>query len=147
MITRLVWTIWTPMSSVPKKANKLNLSLSFSGIRYFSLGSQYPIICCSFSMTLGPEFWDKLAVAEWWLSPCQLLICSDRSIDLLLLNQARDGGGACSQLEGVGKRKTQNGVLLTLLCDICECFALLLLNYWHLVMPYGIMEISQHWFR
>ena len=28
MITRLIWTIWTPMSSVPKKADKLNLSLS-----------------------------------------------------------------------------------------------------------------------
>ena len=28
MITRLVWTIWTPMFSVPKKADKLNLSLS-----------------------------------------------------------------------------------------------------------------------
>ena len=28
MITRLIWTIWTPMASVPKKANKLNLSLS-----------------------------------------------------------------------------------------------------------------------
>ena len=27
MITRLIWTIWTPMSSVPKKADKLNLSL------------------------------------------------------------------------------------------------------------------------
>ena len=30
MITRLIWTIWTPMSSVPKKADKLNLSLSLS---------------------------------------------------------------------------------------------------------------------
>ena len=28
MIKRLIWTIWTPMSSVLKKANKLNLSLS-----------------------------------------------------------------------------------------------------------------------
>ena len=28
MITRLIWTIWTPMSSVPEKADKLNLSLS-----------------------------------------------------------------------------------------------------------------------
>ena len=28
MITRLIWTIWTPMSSVPQKADKLNLSLS-----------------------------------------------------------------------------------------------------------------------
>ena len=28
MITQLIWTIWTPMSSVPKKADKLNLSLS-----------------------------------------------------------------------------------------------------------------------
>ena len=30
MITRLIWTIWTPVSSVPKKADKLNLSLSLS---------------------------------------------------------------------------------------------------------------------
>ena len=28
MITRLIWTIWTPMSSVLKRADKLNLSLS-----------------------------------------------------------------------------------------------------------------------
>ena len=28
MIKRFVWTIWTPMSSVLKKADKLNLSLS-----------------------------------------------------------------------------------------------------------------------
>ena len=27
MITRLIWTIWTPMSSVPKEADKLNLPL------------------------------------------------------------------------------------------------------------------------
>ena len=30
MIKRLIWTICTPMSSVPKKADKLNLSLSLS---------------------------------------------------------------------------------------------------------------------
>ena len=30
MITRLIWTIWTPMSSVPQKADKLSLSLSLS---------------------------------------------------------------------------------------------------------------------
>ena len=30
MITWLIWTIWNPMSSVPKKADKLNLSLSLS---------------------------------------------------------------------------------------------------------------------
>ena len=29
-IKRLIWTIWTPMSSVLKKADKLNLSLSLS---------------------------------------------------------------------------------------------------------------------
>ena len=28
MIKRLIWTTWTPMSSVLKKADKLNLSLS-----------------------------------------------------------------------------------------------------------------------
>ena len=28
MITRLIWTIWTPKSSVPKKADKLNIYLS-----------------------------------------------------------------------------------------------------------------------
>ena len=30
MIKRLIWTIWTPMSSVLKKADKLNLSFSLS---------------------------------------------------------------------------------------------------------------------
>ena len=30
MIKQLIWTIWTPMSSVLKKADKLNLSLSLS---------------------------------------------------------------------------------------------------------------------
>ena len=30
LIKRLIWTIWTPMSSVLKKADKLNLSLSLS---------------------------------------------------------------------------------------------------------------------
>ena len=30
MITWLIWTIWTPMSSVPKEADKRNLSLSLS---------------------------------------------------------------------------------------------------------------------
>ena len=30
MIKRLIWTIWTPMSSVLKKADKLNLSLSLA---------------------------------------------------------------------------------------------------------------------
>ena len=28
MIKQLIWTIWTPVSSVLKKADKLNLSLS-----------------------------------------------------------------------------------------------------------------------
>ena len=28
MITRLMWTIWTPMSTVPQKADKHNLSIS-----------------------------------------------------------------------------------------------------------------------
>ena len=28
MIKRLIWTIWTALSSVPKKADKLNLTLS-----------------------------------------------------------------------------------------------------------------------
>ena len=37
MITRLIWTIWTPLSSVPKKANKLNLSLSASVLAYCEL--------------------------------------------------------------------------------------------------------------
>ena len=30
MITRLIWTIWTPMSSAPQKADKLNPLLSLS---------------------------------------------------------------------------------------------------------------------
>ena len=34
MIKRLIWTIWTPMSSVLKKADKLNLSLSLSHNRH-----------------------------------------------------------------------------------------------------------------
>ena len=34
MITQLIWTIWIPMSSIPQKADKLNLSLSgYTGIR------------------------------------------------------------------------------------------------------------------
>ena len=32
MIKRLIWTICTPMSSVPKKADKLNLSLSLAPV-------------------------------------------------------------------------------------------------------------------
>ena len=32
MIKRLIWTIWTPMSSVLKKADKLNLSLSLRNV-------------------------------------------------------------------------------------------------------------------
>ena len=32
MIKRLIWTIWTPMSSVLKKADKLNLSLSWTSM-------------------------------------------------------------------------------------------------------------------
>ena len=30
MITRLIWTIWAPIFSVPQKADKLNISLSLS---------------------------------------------------------------------------------------------------------------------
>ena len=32
MILRLIWTIWTPMSSVPTKVDKLNFSLSWKTI-------------------------------------------------------------------------------------------------------------------
>ena len=32
MIKRLIWTIWTPISSVLKKADELNLSLSLGAI-------------------------------------------------------------------------------------------------------------------
>ena len=35
LITRLIWTIWTPMSSVPQKANKLNLSPPFENWCYW----------------------------------------------------------------------------------------------------------------
>ena len=43
MIKRLIWTIWTPMSSVLKKADKLNLSLSLSMGIYPHLLLQYPM--------------------------------------------------------------------------------------------------------
>ena len=43
MITRLIWTIWTLMSSVPKKADKLNLSLSLSLIKSESKYKCFPI--------------------------------------------------------------------------------------------------------
>ena len=39
MIKRLIWTIWTPMSSVLKKADKLNLSLSLSAFRHLRIFS------------------------------------------------------------------------------------------------------------
>ena len=39
MIKWLIWTIWTPMSSVLKKADKLNLSLS--PYSYFLSGNKY----------------------------------------------------------------------------------------------------------
>ena len=54
MIKRLIWTIWTPMSSVLKKADKLNLSLSLSirwNLGIFSLVAtvwkqhKYPCFC------------------------------------------------------------------------------------------------------
>ena len=38
MIKRLIWTIWTPMSSVLKKADKLNLSLSRHDAKQASSG-------------------------------------------------------------------------------------------------------------
>ena len=43
MIKRLIWTIWTPMSSVLKKADKLNLSLSLSLTFTLATSIQVPI--------------------------------------------------------------------------------------------------------
>ena len=42
MIKRLIWTIWTPMSSVLKKADKLNLSLSLLHLKFFVI-----VLTCS----------------------------------------------------------------------------------------------------
>ena len=48
MITLLIWTIWTPMSSVPKKADKLNLSLSL------------PLSLCEYIKDFSSEMHSKL---------------------------------------------------------------------------------------
>ena len=52
MITQLIWTIWTLMSSVPKKADKLNLSLS---LLTFS--------CCVVSVAIWCQLWWNLVTS------------------------------------------------------------------------------------
>ena len=55
MITRLIWTIWTPMSSVPKKADKLNLSLAQSELTRFFLVFFSELAHCELSRFLSKK--------------------------------------------------------------------------------------------
>ena len=64
MVTRLVWTTWTPMSTVPKKAVKLNHSLThFTNFRCH----RQPVYMHSFSCRSGafqPVICIKILSAE-----------------------------------------------------------------------------------
>ena len=53
MIKRLIWTIWIPMSSVLRKADKLNLSLSVIFV-----------FLASFSAIWWPNIWPKMGFPE-----------------------------------------------------------------------------------
>ena len=87
MIKRIIWTIWSPMSSVLKKADKLNLSLSLSSLNSslgFAGGKHYQkfaipifrfviqnfaipcrfryILLCCYPFSLLPSGWFVIAV-------------------------------------------------------------------------------------
>ena len=95
MITRLMWTIWTPMSSVLKKADKLNLSLSLSTIlvdfkapqaielTYFSLEDIVVILPVILRINIY-KFWQNCAsvrqVSDLILKTGSNSIISDSSI-------------------------------------------------------------------
>ena len=69
MIKRLIWTIWTPMSSVLKKADKLNLSLSLSSSE---AGTGHPATVSSTTVSfcrarLTRPWWGSLAAFPWVL--------------------------------------------------------------------------------
>ena len=78
MITQLIWTIWTPMSSVPKEADKLNLSLSefcFSVLfaddtNMFITGKDMDVLCQQLNK-------DLRNVQEW-------LQCNKLSLNVLI---------------------------------------------------------------
>ena len=61
MIKRLIWTIWTPMSSVLKKADKLNLSLSLTWISDYIFYKVWVEIIYRFPNRYTIEVW-------WWIS-------------------------------------------------------------------------------
>ena len=71
MITRLIWTIWTPMSSVPKKADKLNLSLSLMQCSCFFSANPLILIyrCmfpfCSEIISGNPKQWVLIDTLTW----------------------------------------------------------------------------------
>ena len=55
MIKRLIWTIWTPMSSVLKKADKLNLSLSLSDQHQAITWTNVEILLMTISSAILPH--------------------------------------------------------------------------------------------
>ena len=79
MIKRLIWTIWTTMSSVLKKADKLNLSLSLScnnvwvkilwiSIRNIKVWSVYSWEITDDKTTLVQVMaWRHQATSHWWI--------------------------------------------------------------------------------
>ena len=105
MITQLIWTIWTPMSSVPKKADKLNLSLlqentamalcktGISIAEALGIAQTYtkPLICCQLFNSLAAEkfewnfrfviFKRILVIAGWGIS-CEIAMIW-MSLDLI----------------------------------------------------------------
>ena len=82
MITWLIWTIWNPMSSVPRKADKLNLSLSLNldlSLDLLIARSQ------SLSWSLSSSLLISLSWSLSWSLLVSLLISLSWSLSLNLL--------------------------------------------------------------
>ena len=88
MIKRLIWTIWTPMSSVLKKADKLNLSLSLSlgdqdkqlAFQMFLAAASSSIngsVCPSVSVSVTPFFNHVPITGSSWNAVCpSVCVCN-----------------------------------------------------------------------
>ena len=104
MITRLIWTTWTPMSSVPKKADQLNLSLLLrvSLLAFFSCFSQSLLTVSSVVFYLKKR--ETAASSDW--------VYSEQDRKQLFSSGARTERGTICEIENVSAEQAP-GLLST----------------------------------
>ena len=85
MITRLIWTIWTPMASVPKKADKLNLSLPGMRIPTLMIRRSQDSLIFNMGIPILVRQHLYIETAPWWPLLRLLLWCPTLNVRLLQL--------------------------------------------------------------